>query len=160
MSVDSAGEKLDKIKGEKYLSFPSSIYRYYFTSMSQIIGEVSAGTLQRAGIEFGKKSAITFRKENRKVTLREALRVIEELGLGRIRLENDTVYLEGSFEAETVGQSTKPACNLTTGIIHGICIGLALNYVYFESECRAQGKPRCVFKKRELKWHERVQSVI
>ena len=160
MPMDTTGEKLDKIAGEKYLSFPSSIYKYYFTSMSQIIGEVSAGTLQRAGMEFGRKSAASLRKANRKITLNEALEIIGELGLGKIVVNGDTLYLENSFEANIVGQSKKPVCTLTTGIIHGICVGMALNYVYFESECQAQGKPRCVFKKRELKWHERVQSVI
>jgi predicted hydrocarbon binding protein len=145
---------------ERYLSFPSSVFKQYFSSMDQIVGEVSSGTLQRAGTDFGKKTAVALRRENRKATLQDAIGEINELGLGKARLEGEVIYLEESFEANAIGKSLKPACNLASGIIHGLCMGLALNYVFYEDKCKSQGNDVCVFKKRELKWYERVQAVI
>ncbi len=149
----------EKLK-ERYISFPGSVFKQYFQSMGQIIGDVSAGTLQRAGSDFGKRAAVSLRRENRKAKLEDALKIIEELGLGKIRLAEDAIYLEDSFEANAIGRSPVPVCNLTSGIIHGLCMGLGLNYVYYEEKCTAQGNNACVFKKRELKWYERVQAVI
>lgn len=149
----------EKLK-ERCISFPGSVFKQYFQSMNQIVGDVSSGTLQRAGSDFGRRAAVALRRENRKATLEEALKIIEELGLGKIRLSGDVIYLEDSFEAIAIGKSTTPACNLTSGIIHGLCMGMALNYVYYEENCAAQGNNVCLFKKRELKWYERVQAVI
>jgi len=149
----------EKLK-ERYISFPGSVFKQYFQAMGQIIGDVSAGTLQRAGSDFGKKAAVTLRRENRKATLEEALKIIEELGLGKIRMAEDVIYLEDSFEAANIGKSPVPVCNLAAGIIHGLCMGMGLNYVYYEEKCAAQGNNVCVFRKRELKWYERVQAVI
>lgn len=153
------GKRIEESE-ERYLNFPSSVFKYYFSSMQQVVGEVSAGTLGRAGIEFGKKRAIGLRKENRKSTLNDALKFIEDLGFGKIRIEDDAIYVEDSFEALAIGKSDVPVCHMIGGIIHGLCIGFALNYVYYEDICKTQGNDLCVFRKRELKWYERVQTVI